>query len=517
MASLDDEELAPIVQEKLQEIQSWLSRTQQWYLHPAPPPCAPFAFAQPPMPYGFSQPQAPYPAKTQEQPKQTMSFANTDPSKVVEFKPKGLQLPTPTSPQSRESFASVPIEEPPASTMESAQDTAVSWTSADWTNLENGDGRITPKSTPGTNTWGEPLEEHTEENGPAAKFDWAEDVERTIPIDAAWPTSEWDQESPGTPEASKQKPAAEIPKETVDHWVAENALGGGSWFVEDTASGWDDPPKVAEPKRDYFWGTTPSNATRDANDANENDWSTAPLKGKKLNSVPKKSPPLTPKPKDKDHKPHKGPVEKDRKTSWRSGKEEGLNGSTAAWSGFKKGKKGDKPLPTPAAKPFANPSTKMRPAKEKRRDQATGPKDVFTVNRVTPSPSSATTPQNTRKDEDEDPDPDSLPELPPDLKAKNYPPEFENTLRQAVVPKRKMPDRPSVALLPDLANIDKGMNWVNGNIKTERNVDTPKDFAERKVQVDETNGWHPSLVKRSNSKTSPPTENKVERWPKLGT
>ena len=516
MASLDDDELAPIVQEKLQGIQSWLSRTQQWYLHPAPPSRVPFAFTQPPTPYEYSQPQAPYPAKAQEQPNQSTSFANTDPSKVVEFKPKGLQLLTPTSPQSREGFASGPSEEPAASTTESAQDNAAFGTSADWTNLENRDGRITPKTNPGTNTWGEPLEGHPEENELTAKFDWAEDVERTFP-GAAWPTSEWDQEVPGTPEASKQKPAAEIPKDIVDDWVATNTLGGGSWFVEDTASGWDDPPKVAEPTGDNSWGITPINATRDANGANESDWNTVPLKGKKLNSVAKKSPPLTPKPKDKDHRPHKGPVEKDRKTSWRSGKEEGLNGSTAAWNGFKKGKKGDKPLPAPAAKPFANPSTKVRPAKEKRRDQATGPKDLFTVNRVTPSSSSATTPQNTRKDQDEDPDPDSLPELPPELKAKNFPPDFEKTLRQAVVPKRKMPDQPSVALLPDLANIDKGMTWVNGGIKTEQNMDTPKSFSERKVQVDETNGWHPSLVKRSSSKASPPTENKVERWPKLGT
>ncbi len=461
------------------------------------------------MPYGYPQPQVPYPAKTQEPPKKSISFANTDPSKVVEFKPKGLQLLTPTSPQSRESFASVP-EEPSASTIESAQDNAAFGTSADWTNLDSGDWRITPESNPGTNTWGKPPEEHNEENGLTAKFDWAEDVERTFPIDAAWPTSEWDRESPGTPEASKQQPAAQITKDIVDEWVAENTLGGGGWFVGDTASGWDDPPTG-----DDCWGIPPSNATRDTNGANENDWNTVPLKGKKVNPVAKKFPP-TPKPKDKDHRPHKGPVEKDRKASWRGGKEEELIWSTTAWNNTKKGKKGDKPPPTPAAKPFANTSTKMRPAKEKRRDQATGPKDVFTVNRVTPSSSSAATPQNTRKDQDEDPDPDSLPELPPDLKAKNYPPEFEMTLRQGIVPKCKMPDRPSVALLPENTNIDKGMNWVNNKFKTVRNMDTPKGFSERKVQMEETNGWHPTIVKRSNSRASPPTEIKVESWPKLG-
>ena len=514
MASLDDDELAPIVQQKLQEIHAWLDRTQQWYLHPAPTSSVPSAFAQPPMPHEYSQPQpqVPYPAKTQERPKQN-PFANTDPSKIVEFKPMGLQLPTPTSPQSRESFAGVPNEEPAASTIESAQDNIALETSVDWTNPSNGGGWANPESNPDTIFWGEQLEEDTEGNGLTARFDWAEDTERTFPIpqpsediNTAWPA----------PEASMQEPAAEITKDMVDDWVADNALVGGSWSVEDNASGWDDPPKVAESAGDIGWGFTPSNATRDTNGANEDDWNTIPSKQKKSKPVAKKSPPLTPKPKDRDIWPRKGPVEKDRKAWGRGGKEEEFGWSTGARNNAKKGKKGDKPPPAPATKPFANTNTKVRPAKEKRQDQATGPKDAFTFNRVTSSSSSVATLQDTRKDQDEDPDLDSLPELPPELKAKNYPPEFEITLRQAVVPKVKIPDRPSVAPLPENTNIDKGMNWVNGKLKTVRNTDTPKGFSERKVQMDDTNGWHPALVKRSNGKASPPNEDKIERWPKLG-
>ena len=422
----------------------------------------------------------------------------------------GLQLPTPTSPQSRENFASVPSEEPAASTIESAQDNMAIETCVDWTNPESNSDNI---------GWGDQLED-TEGDGLTGRFDWAEDTERTFPIpqpsgdiNTAWTTSEWGQESPRTPEASEQEPAAEITKNMVDDWMAENPLSGGSWSVEDTASGWDDPPKVAKPAGDTSWGITPSNATWDTKGANENDWNSVPSKQKQMKALAKKSPPLTPKPKDRDNWPRKGPVEKDRKAWGKGGKEEEFGWSTGARNNIKKGKKGDKPPPAPAAKPFANTSTKVRPAKEK---QATGPKHAFTFNRVTSSSSSVATPQDTRKHQDEDPDLDSLPELPPDLKAKNYPPEFEMTLRQAVVPKIKLPDLPSVAPLPESTNIDKGMNWVNGKLKTVQNTDTPKGFSERKVQMDDTNGWHPALVKRSNGKASPPKEDKTERWPKLG-
>ena len=424
----------------------------------------------------------------------------------------GIQLLTPTSPQNRESFAGVPSEEPAASTIESTQYNTALETSVDWTNPLNGGGWTNPESNPATIVWGEQLEEDPEGNGLTEKFDWAEDTERTFPIpqpngdiDTAWPT----------PEASKQEPAAEITKDMADEWMADNPLVGGSWSVENTASGWDDPPKVAEPAGDICWGITPSKATRDTNGANEDDWNTVPSKQNKLKPVAKKSPPLTPKPKDRDNWPRKGPVEKDRK-AWGRGKEEEFGWSTGARNGVKKGKKGDKPPPTHVAKPFANTSTKIRPAKEKRQDQAPGPKDAFTFNRVTSSSSSVVTLQDTRNHQDEEPDLDSLPELPPDLKAENYPPEFEMVLRQAVVPKCNIPDLPSVAPLPENTDIDKGMNWVNGKVKTVRNTDTPKGFSERKVQMDDTNGWHPALVKRSNGKASPPNEDKTERWPKLG-
>ena len=538
VASLDDDELEPVVQQKLQEIQSWFNRTSQWLASPAPISPVPFALAQPPVPYGYSQPQAPYPAKIQEQPKS--SFANTDPNKVVEFVPKGLQLPTPTSPQSRESLASVPNEDPAASTIDSVQDSAVFESTASWTdhgtNLSN-DGWITPESNPGTNTGDKQPEEPTEGNESTAKFDWAEEADRFLPIsplswntsppthltvdtkkgkgqamtgNTAEPTSQWDWEYPSTSDASKQEPAADITEDIADSWMAEHGLSGGSWFVgtDSTANGWDDPPKVAEPAGDICLDIPPSSEARGANGANEDDWNTVPLKGKmwkKEKEKPFKSPPFTPKPKYKDNGYNKGPVERDWRAPRRGGKEEG---NTATWNSAKQGKKGDKPPPTPATKPFANNSTKNGPAKEKRRDQATGPKDVFTYKR---SSSSTATLQSTMKHQDEDPDLSELPELPPDLKAQDYPIDFQNTLRQAIVTKCKMPDRPSVAPLPESTNSDEGMNWVNGKHSAGRNIHTPKDFSERKVQMDETTGW----VKRSKSKTSP-TGNKVENWPKLG-
>lgn len=527
-----DEELNPIVQEKLQEIQSWINRTYQWFPSPAPPP----------MPDGYCQPQAPYPAKIQEGPKQsTSTFANTDPSKVVEFKPKGLQLLTPTSPQSRESFAGAPDEDAAVSTIESTQDNAAFETTVDWTShltdLSNGDGWITPESNPGTNTGDKQLENHIEGNESTTKFDWAEDADATLPIyplnlspptrptvdtekgkgkavtgNTAEPISQWDWESPSTPEASKQEPAAEITKDIADNWMAENGLSSGSWDVgiESTANGWDDPPKVAEPTGGISF--PPRNGTQDSNGTNKNDWDnwgTVPLKGQKSKPVAKKEQerPLkfTPKPKDKDNRFHKGQVERDRKDLGRGGKEKVNSWKGIAGNGVTQGKKGYKPPPTPA-KPFAKIGTKIEPAKEKRRDQATDPKDAFTFKRTT------ATLQGTMKDQDEGPD---LPPLPDAIKAKGYPPEFEENLRQAVVPKCRMPDRPSVAPLPENTNSDKGMNWVNSTPRPVWNMDTPKDFSERKVRVDETNetnGW----VKRSNSKTSP-TESKVENWPKLGT
>ena len=361
-------------------------------------------------------------------------------------------------------------------------------TSADWTNPSNGGGWTTPESNPDTNVWGKQLEEHTKGNGLTARFDWAEDTERTFPIsqlsgdiNTAWPTPKWGRESPRIPEASKQEPASEVVKDMVDDWMADNPISDGSRSVEDTASGWDDPSKVAEPAG----GITPSDAMRDTNDANENAWNTVPSQQQKLKPVAKKFQSLTPTPSDKDNWPRKGPMEKDWKVWGRGGKEEGPIGSTGARNSVKKGKKGDKPPPTPAANLFANTSTKIRPAKEKRQDQATGPKDAFTFNRVTSSLSSVVTTQDTRNHQDEEPDLDSLPELPPDLQVKNYPPEFEMALRQAVVPKFKIP---SIAPLPENTDIDKGMNWVNGKLKTVRNTDTPKGFSERKVQVDDTNG-----------------------------
>jgi hypothetical protein len=525
VATLDDEELKPIVQQKLQEIQSWFNRTHQWFPSAEPISSVPIAFVPPPVPYGYSQPQTPYPAEFQEQPKQsTSSFANTDPSKVAEFKPKGLpglQLLTPTSPQSRESFASAPNEDPVASAIDSAQGTAAFETTASWTvcqtNLSNGDGWITPESNLGINTEDKQPEEPTEGNESTSKFDWAEDADRTLsisPLNTTEPTSEWDWE------ASKQEPAPEVTEDIANGWIAEHGLsGGGSWFVgtESTASGWDDPPKVAEPTGDMCSSISPSNETWGANGANENHWNTVPSKGKQVTSVAKKekekpfnSPPLTPKPKYKDNRFHKGPLEKD----WRGGKEEGLT-RTTAWNSAKKGKKGDKPPPTHAAKPFANPSTKFGPAKEKRRDQATGPKDAFIYKRTTWPSSSATTLRSATEDQVEGPGPTPLPDLPADLKVEGYPADFITTLRQGVVPKVKVPGLPSIAAVPESTNSDVGMNWVNGKHRMELNTDTPKDFSERKVQMDETNGWHPDLVKRSKSKTSP-TEEKVNDWPKLG-
>jgi hypothetical protein len=563
VATLDDDELASIVQQKLQEIQSWVNRTQQWSLSPVPESSAPFAFAQPPVSYGHYQPQASYPAKPQEQAKQsTSSFANTDPSKVVEFKPRGLQLLTPTSPQSQECFASAPNEKPDADVMESVQDNAAFETTAGWTNLSNGDGWITPESNPGTNTKDKQPEEYTQGNESTVKFDWAEDVDRTFPIsplswdispptrptidtekgkgkvvtgNVAEQTSEWDWDAGGwdstnnigwgepktasEPEAGKEEP--EVTKDMTEAWTAEFGISGGSWSAgtgntaDGCADGWDDPPKVAGPTGDISWGITSSNETWDTKGANESDWNTIPLKGKKSKSAAKKekekplnSPPLTPKPKDKGNGFHKGQVEKDRNAWGKGWKEEE---STTRWNSGKKGKKGGKPPPTPPpAKSRA--ITKTVPAKEKR----TGPKEVFSFNLVTPPSSSAAPPQDTRGHEEGEPDLDSLPELPPSLKAEGYPLEIEKILRQAVVPKGNLPDRPSVAPLPKNADIDKGENWVNGTLDTGWNTDTPKDFSERKVQMDETSGWHPARVKRSNSKASPQMANKVESWPKLG-
>jgi len=512
VSTLDDE-LEPIVQQKLQEIQSWLDRTQQRSLSPAPASSIPVALAPPPMANGDYQPQAAYTPNIQS------SFANLDPSKVVEFKPRGLQLLTPTSPQSQEIFASAPNEEPAASTIEPVQDNAAFETAVDWGTVWNGDGWSTPRSNPGANAEDRQPEESTEGNQSTAKFDWAEDAERTLSVsplirNISLPTHPTVEGKAMIGNAAEE-PVTEIVEEVIDAWTAEYSLSGGGWSAgpEDTANGWDDPPKVAEPTGDISWDIPPSNEKWDSKGANENDWGTVPWKGKKSKSLVKKTnpktlktPPLTPKPKDKDNGFHKGTVEKDRKTWGKGWKEERLVESTNPWNGGKKGKNGGKPSSTPpAVKPFG-------PAKEKCRD--IGPKDAFTFNRVTPFSSSAA-PQSTRNHEEE-PDLDSLPELPPDLKAKGYPPEFQKVLRQAIVPKCKMPDRPSVAPLPEDTNNDKGMNWVNGTLEPGWNMDTPKEFSERKVQTDETNGWHPVLVKRSKSKTSPPTVNKVETWPKLG-
>ena len=71
--------------------------------------------------------------------------------------------------------------------------------------------------------------------------------------------------------------------------MAENPISGGGRSVEDTASDWDDPPKVAEPAGDICCGITPSNAMRDTDGANENDWNTVPSQQQKLKPVAKKS------------------------------------------------------------------------------------------------------------------------------------------------------------------------------------------------------------------------------------
>ena len=105
-------------------------------------------------------------------------------------------------------------------------------------------------------------------------------------------------------------------------------------------------------------------------------------------------------------------MEKDREAWGRGRKEEGPIRSTGARNGVEKGKKGDKPPETPAANPFANTNTKIRPAKEERQDLVTGPRGAFTFNRVTSSSSSVVTLQDTRNHQDEEPDLDSLPETP---------------------------------------------------------------------------------------------------------
>lgn len=438
----------------------------------------------------------------------TASFANTDPSKVVEFKPRGLQLPTPTSPKSLESLSNAPNEDPAAFPIEPAQDNTAFEATAGW---ENG-GWVTPESNPCTNTENKKLEESAEGKESKAKLDWAEDADRNLPI---YPlsTGGWDEpKATGEIEASEEK-HVEVTKDQVDAWAAENG-----WSME-TTNGWDDPPKVAKPTGDIHLDTHPGNAKLDTKYANENDWNTIP-KGKKSKWATEKSlksPPLTPKPRNRDSGFHKGPAEKDQKT-WRKGWEtEGLAKSTTPLEGSKKGKKGGKSSPTlPAAKPSAITNTKFGPTKEK--VQAAGSKDAFTFNRITPSPA---TPQGTRTEEEDilRPDPDSLPALPPDLKDAGYSPEMELKLRQAVVSRRKMPNQPSVAPLLENTTNDKGTSWVNGTLETGWNTDPSKVFSERKVdQMNEENGWHRVPVKRSDSKasSSPATEGKMEDWPKLG-
>ena len=543
VATLDDNELTLVVQQKLQEIESWNTRTRQWFLSPSPVSPAPVEFAPSPAPYAHDQQQPPYPAQRQEHSgHNASSFANMDPSKVVEFKPRGLQLPTPTSPKSQESLYNAPNEDPAASPVGSAQDNAAFEVTAGWANVSNGDGSLTPESNPGTNTEGKKLEEYTEGNELNARIDWADDADQNLPIcPLNWNdtpptvdtqkgkgkavTTEWDWEpsGPGGPkatgelEASKEEPVVEITKDAEDAWTAEYGLGGGgSWFVgtDNAANGWDDPPKVAKPTGDTYWGTPPGNDERDTAGAN---WNTVPSKGKKstkwgAQEKSSKFPPLTPKPKYKDNGFHKGPAEKDRKASGKGGWREEV-----PRDGGKKGKKGGKSSPTlPAAKPSVTTNTKFGSTNSKGRGQAAGPKDAFTFTRIT---ASAATPQSTRIDKEEDilePDPDSLPELPPDLKDVGYSPEMEKILRQAIVPKSKMPSRPSVAPIPENTTNDKGTSWVNGTLPTGY---PPKTFPERKgFQMDEESGWHHARVKRSNSKasSSTATENKEEDWPALG-
>ena len=402
------------------------------------------------------------------------SFANTDPTKVVEFKPRGLQLPTPTSPKGQESIA---------------------------------------EPNPGANTEGvEHAEEHAEGSESNAKLDWAEDAERTLPIcrnqtptpsggemvaeEVPEPTSEWDPEGWGRgwgePEARKEEPAAEITEATVGAWTEEFGLAEGGWGTENAASNWDDPPKPAE----NDWGVVSSKSKNSKS-------------SKKEKERPQKAPPVTSKPRSHDNGFRKGPVDKDRKGWGKGWKDEGL------WDG-KKGKKGGNFSPaTSTAKPYSRTDTKSGPTKEKCRDQGAGPKDAFTFNRVAPSSSTAATPQGTKDQDGDVLDPDPLPELPPSVK--DCPPELEDVLRRAVVTKSKMPGRPSVAALPESTISDKGMSWVNGGTSEATwDVDTPKVFSERKVQMDETNGWHPAYVKRSNSKASLQSGNQEESWPKLG-
>ena len=487
VATLDDDELAPIVQQKLQEIQSWFTRTQQWSFSPAPVAPIPFVFAPPSGEDGDDHQQPPCSAETQEQAKgSTSSFADTDPSKVVEFIPSGLlQLPTPTSPKSQESLSGAPNEETPASTMESTEDNAAFDAIGGWGHATNanGDGWFTPESNWGTNTeafdatggWG---------HAPNANGDG-----RFTP-ESNWGTNTEDKKPEEYPEAEDKKPE-ECPE-------GKESEAKFDWAEDAERTLLISPLKEEEPK-DISWDIPPSNEKWGAN---EHDWNTVPSKGKRSKwDTKEKSTP-----KDKDNWFHKESVEKkpDRKARGNGWKEEGLIGST----GGKKGKKGAKP--SLAAKPGALSNTKFGSTKEKCRDQAAGPKDAFTFNRLTPSSSTATA-QSTRKDEDEEVDPDSLPELPPDHKNKDYPPEFETILRQAVVPRRKIPNRPSVAPLPENTNSDKGMSWVNGGIETGWGVGTPKDSPERK---DETSGWNLAHGKRSKtSKASPPGK---EDWPKLG-
>lgn len=540
VSTLDDDELVLIVQRKLQEIQSWNTRTQQWFLSPAPASPPPFGFVPSPAPYGHP---LPYSTKEQEHAKNTSSFANTDPSKVVEFRPRGLQLPTPTSPKNQESLYNAPNEDPAVYPVESTQGNAAT---AGWENVSNGDGWFTPESNPGINTKDKKLEEYAEGKESEAKLDWAEDADRYLPISplswndapptvglqkgkgkavtekAAKPTAEWDSEPPGgycswdepnaiaESEANEEKPV-EVTKDMTDAWTAEY---GWSMGTDDAATGWDNPPKVS------YWDTPPGNEKCDAGGANEDNWNPVHSKGKKASASKEKSPrspPPTPKPKNKDKGFYKGPAEKDRKTWGNGWKEEGIIKSTTPWDGNKKGKKGGKPLPKlTTAKPAAITDKKIGPMKEKGWGQAAGPKDAFTFNRIT---SSAATPQITKSDQEEDilkPDPDSLPELPPDLKDAGYSPEMEMKLRQAVVPKRKMPNRPSVAPLPENTTSDKGTSWVNGTLETGWNTEPLMAISKHKdVQKNDTNGWDSARVKHKAS-SSTATEDKMKDWPKLG-
>jgi len=187
--------------------------------------------------------------------------------------------------------------------------------------------------------------------------------------------------------------------------------------------------------------------------------------------------------------------------------------STAPWD--KNGKKGDKP----SFKSSAITSTKFGSTKGKGRDQVAAPKDPFTFTRISQS---TATPQSTQIEQEEDilkPDPKSLPELPPGLKCEGYSTEMEMKLRQAVVITGKMPNRPSIAAIPENTPNDPGMGWVNNTLAEGCNMDPRKVFSECKVvPTDEENGWHPARVQRSNSKasSSTATEKKKGDWPKLG-